>query len=320
MGTNQTLWMFIAAGVGSALSKCGRHCPRPMSSLVDRYNNWIFDCDGVLWSGDRAISGSLESLKQLREAGKQVVFVTNNATKSRKTYAEKFARLGVEVEELCINTAGSAAAEHCAAKGFKKVFAIGHAGMLEELELRGLEVVCEEGSHGMDDAAFEAAHLDEDVDAVVLGWDKDFSYRKLCVASLYLQNGAHFVVTNPDSADRMAGNRMQPGTGCSAAAIAFSVGMKPDHITVCGKPNQGFLDQLLAKYGFIHTETLMCGDRLDTDIAFGGGKIDTLLVLSGVSLQSDVEILGDTRPTYVAADVENAIKGNATYFSPSLHF
>merc|ERR1712166_935955 len=111
---------------------------------------------------------------------------------------------------------------------------------------------------------------------------------------MYLQNGAQFVVTNPDSADRMAGDRMQP--------------------------NQGFLDQLLNKYGFDLGDTIMCGDRLDTDISFGGGKIDTLLVLSGVSLQSDVDALGEIQPTYVAANVDNAVKGNATDVSPSLHF
>lgn len=192
---------------------------RQMSSLVDRYNNWIFDCDGVLWSGNRAIPGSLDSIKKLREAGKNCIFVTNNATKTRKTYSEKFARLGLEVDESFINTAGSAAAHFCATKGMKKVFAIGHDGMMDELKLHGLEVVHEHHCEGMDDTAFESAELDPDVDAVVVGWDKDFSMRKLCLASLYLQRGAQFVVTNPDSADRMADNRMQVCTSCSDLCI-----------------------------------------------------------------------------------------------------
>ena len=56
------------------------------------------------------------------------------------------------------------------------------------------------------------------MDAVVLGWDSQFSYRKICMASMYLQNGAQFVVTNPDSADRMAGDRMQVLAHSSTAA------------------------------------------------------------------------------------------------------
>lgn len=294
-----------------------------MSSLVNQYNNWIFDCDGVLWSGNRAIPGSLEAINELRTAGKNVVFVTNNATKTRKTYSEKFARLGLDVNEACINTAGSAAADHCTTRGFKKVFAIGHDGMFEELRMRGLEVVHEKGCEGMDDNAFESVELHQNIDAVVVGWDREFSMRKLCLSSLYLQGGAEFVVTNPDNADRMAGDRMQPGTGCSAAAIAFSAGFGPEHITVTGKPNQGFLDQLLKKYDFSYGDTIMCGDRLDTDIAFGGGKIDTLLVLSGVSVQADVDNLlidgTGTSPNHVAADVGNAVKGNTATIKPSNH-
>lgn len=257
----------------------------------------------MLWSGNTPIEGSLESVDKLRAAGKNVIFVTNvppfcrlhvslscahlqNATKTRKTYSEKFSRLGLEVDQHFINTAGSAAADYCATSGFKKVFAIGHEGMFEELQMRGLDVLREEGCQGMDDDAFVSAELAEGVDAVVVGWDKDFSMRKLCLASLYLQQGAEFVVTNPDSADRMAGNRMQPGTGCFQAAIAFSVGLPAEKITVCGKPNQGFLEQLLSKYNFAHPRTIMCGDRLDTDIAFGGGKIDTLLVLRSAPCMS----------------------------------
>ena len=84
------------------------------------------------------------------------------------------------------------------------------------------------GGDGMDDAAFESADLHPDVDAVVVGWDKDFSMRKLCLASLYLQGGAEFVVTNPDSADRMAGDRMQaaldafPYCECVCVCVRYS--------------------------------------------------------------------------------------------------
>merc|ERR1711907_422887 len=85
---------------------------RLTSSLpVDKYTNWIFDCDGVLWSGNRPIPGSLETIEKLTAAGKNCVFVTNNATKTRTTYSEKFARLGLEGVDISrINTAGSAAA------------------------------------------------------------------------------------------------------------------------------------------------------------------------------------------------------------------
>jgi len=82
--------------------------------LLSSYDTWLFDCDGVLWHGDRLIDGAVEVLKFLRsqsmwlwfdlhpdhslkfQSDKSIIFVTNNATKSRKSYKSKFDKLGVE--------------------------------------------------------------------------------------------------------------------------------------------------------------------------------------------------------------------------------
>ncbi len=36
-------------------------------SLVDKYDTWLFDCDGVLWHGDRLVDGAIEVLQLLRD-------------------------------------------------------------------------------------------------------------------------------------------------------------------------------------------------------------------------------------------------------------
>lgn len=83
------------------------------ADLLDKYDTWLFDCDGVLWSGDKTIDGAIEVLQLLRHHSaysrpapliyyvyrgieKSVLFVTNNATKSRVNYKKKFDSLGVE--------------------------------------------------------------------------------------------------------------------------------------------------------------------------------------------------------------------------------
>ena len=84
-------------------------------ALVDKYDTWLFDCDGVLWNGDQPVDGAKEVLEMLRRQSatailsgrdvcvlilggldKSVIFVTNNATKSRKDYKKKFDRLGID--------------------------------------------------------------------------------------------------------------------------------------------------------------------------------------------------------------------------------
>ena len=36
------------------------------ADLLDKYDTWLFDCDGVLWEGDRLIDGATEVLGILR--------------------------------------------------------------------------------------------------------------------------------------------------------------------------------------------------------------------------------------------------------------
>lgn len=57
-------------------------------------------CDGVIWEGDNVIGKAKEALQYLREEGKRIFFVTNNATKSRMANKEKFDKLGIECKEV----------------------------------------------------------------------------------------------------------------------------------------------------------------------------------------------------------------------------
>ena len=35
-------------------------------ALLDKYDTWLFDCDGVLWNGDKPVNGAKEVLEMLR--------------------------------------------------------------------------------------------------------------------------------------------------------------------------------------------------------------------------------------------------------------
>jgi len=279
--------------------------------LLRRYRHFVLDCDGVLWHSAEAIAGAVEAVRRLRESGADVVFMTNNSTRTREAYLSKFTELGfdgVRVED--INTSGSAVAEHCQAKGFDKVFAIGETGLVDECRQLGIEVVQDGGSgDAMDDTEFARTETDAGVKAVVMGWDRTFNYRKLSLASLYLQGGAQLVATNPDASDKVGG-RFMPGNGCAVAAVQYSVNDPyGERTTVVGKPNGKLIDSLLDKYGFKREATLMVGDRLDTDIKFAvNGKIDSLLVLSGCSTKDEADQAADeVAPTFVADDLRAAL-------------
>ena len=44
-------------------------------SLVDRYDTFMFDCDGVIWHGDRLVPGAREVLSILRERSEPSFFL-----------------------------------------------------------------------------------------------------------------------------------------------------------------------------------------------------------------------------------------------------
>lgn len=40
--------------------------PQDYTSVLDKYDTWMFDCDGVLWHDDHLIEGVIEVLELLR--------------------------------------------------------------------------------------------------------------------------------------------------------------------------------------------------------------------------------------------------------------
>ena len=119
-------------------------------SLLDKFDTFLFDCDGVLWEGTDAIYGSTDAIKHLLSLNKQLIFVTNNSSKSRKQYASKFVQLGFPpVDPKNITTSGSSAAFHAAKlmgknhwnDGKSVVFYIGLEALGEELNAVGLQCI-----------------------------------------------------------------------------------------------------------------------------------------------------------------------------------
>ena len=111
-----------------------------------------------------------------------------------------------------------------------------------------------------------------------------------------------FIATNDDRLTPQEAGLL-PGGGAAMGALAYCSSRQP---TVIGKPNQYLLDAILANYPLLNrSRTLMIGDRLDTDVAFGhAGGLHTMLVLSGCSSRADVDATrAGAAPHYIAASV-----------------
>ena len=272
------------------------------SDLLDNVDVFIFDCDGVIWRGDSLIERVPLVLDKLRELGKRIFFVTNNSTKSRKGYGKKFEGLGLEVNYDEIFSSSFAAAAYLEQTKFKetgkKVYIIGEVGIEEELELLGVPFIGGPGDMDKkpDMGPGGKLEVDEDVGAVIVGFDRNINYYKIQYAQLCInEGGAEFIATNCDAVTHLTDAQEWAGNGSMVGAIKGCTGKEP---TVVGKPSTLMVDYISEKFGVDKNRMAMVGDRLDTDIVFGkAAEMMTVLTLSGVTDTAKLE-KSDVQPDF----------------------
>lgn len=298
--------------------------PGAARKLARSADVFLFDMDGVVWSGGSLIGGAREALQALRSVGKRVVFVTNNSMKRRAEMAADLRRLGVDwAEERHVFNSGAAAAALLEARGVPKdrgIYVLGEEGLVAELQARGY------GSRGgPDDAGRTIEELPEALSrlsgsgpassgvgkmgAVVVGNDRQMNFFKLAVASHLIRNGMPLIAANDDlfGPQGPVPGQMWPGAGSILAAVAAGAGRSPPTPDVlAGKPSLSFSDAIRRELGGVPARRMvMVGDRLDTDIAFGvRAGMRTLLVLSGVTdFQAALHARGELVPDYTAPSI-----------------
>lgn len=251
--------------------------------IAEGYDAFLFDLDGVLYRGSDPVPHAAASVARLRELGKRVAFVTNNSARTPSKVTERLRSVGVEADELEVETSALATASVLANRGVRQAFVIGGSGIIEGLGQAGIEVLAGEPAGA---------------DVVVVGWDRDADYTKLRVASVLVERGAALVATNADASFPAADGTKWPGAGALLAAIETTTGVRGE---VIGKPYPPLLHTALERAG--GGRPLLIGDRLDTDIAGAiGVGWDSMLVLTGISTAPEAHT-SSTPPTYIAADL-----------------
>lgn len=275
---------------------------------------FIFDIDGVIYTGSGPILGAAEALVALRAAGKTVRFMTNNATKTPDDVVAAFAKVGAVIHPEEVMTSALAAGSYLEGQGLrgKTVYVAGMSALAVALsDLAGVVTF-----GGNDDGEKTRADVlkefvptmtpsPETVAAVVVGADFNYNYYKITRAVNYLKQNPSclFVSTNPDPTALLGNGIVVPAGGAMAAAIAYASGRRPD--IVCGKPSESLARLLLDRWGMSPATTCMVGDRTDTDIEFGRSVgMQTLFVESGTMSASDaINAPPERRPHFIAPSI-----------------
>jgi len=255
-----------------------------LAQLSPRPAGMILDMDGVLWAGDTPLIDMPWAFRRIREMGIRVVLISNNSSQTVGQLVEKVRSFGVEVETGQVINAAVAVVD-ILRRRFPEgspVYVFGEDGLRATLR-----------DHGY-------PHTDKGAPAVVVGLNRDAVYADLRDAATLIRGGALFVGTSRDHASPETDGEIIPGGG---AFVAFFETATRRKATIAGKPSAYLFQLALQRLGTSATQTLVVGDRLDSDVA-GGQAVGcrTALVLSGVSSVEDLE--GFTPPPdLVASDL-----------------
>lgn len=238
-----------------------------MHPLLDK-RAFICDMDGVIYRGNQLLPGVDRFVAWLQAEARPFVFLTNSSERSPRELEQKLARLGISVGPEHYHTSALATAMFLQAQlPGGSAFAIGEAGLLNALYEVGITM------------------NDVDPDYVVVGEGHSYNYDKITKAIRLVERGARLIGTNPDPTGP-TDQGMVPACGSLCAPIEMATGRKAYFV---GKPNPLIMRHALKRLGARREETVIIGDRMDTDIVAGvESEIETCLVLTGVTSQADI--------------------------------
>ena len=234
-------------------------------ALVEEYDGFLIDIDGVVLLGEDPLPGAVDALAKLASSGRLYAFVTNNPRLSGDEHAELLRRVGIEATDGQVVTS---------------------ARTLISLVLEGpgegspaVVVGTDSFRRQVEEAGIEPVPLDEwrRAESVMVSGHEEFSYPELRAASMAAATGVLFGATGRDPTMPMPDGHW-PGTGAILAAIETASGAVAQ---VTGKPEPAIFEAGLDAIGR-PGRVAMIGDRLDSDVAGAKGVgLDAILVTSG---------------------------------------
>jgi len=254
----------------------------PVSPRIRPYDQVLLDLDGCLWVGDRACEGAVDAVTALREAGAQVLFLTNDVRHAPEEFVRKLWRLGFQASLAEIVTVGAALQFHLSGRGRGSAFVIGSHALIEHVAAAGLRIL-------------NRTPFATRADVVVIGAHDDFDYDELRIATQAVLRGAELVGAARDRTFPMADGPW-PATGAVLAAVEAATGRQAD--LVVGKPEPAMYEAARDRLG--PGRMLAVGDLLEVDVA-GARRagLDSALVLTGGTTR-EAAAAADPRPTHVA--------------------
>ena len=265
-----------------------------------RIDGFVFDLDGTVYLGEKALPGAVEAISELRHRGKKTLFVSNKPLEPGSKYAAKLTRLGIPASNEDVITSAYVLGYHLShAEPDLRLYVVGEQSLRDELRGHHLNVLDEFIDQD------PKSVLDTDgIDAVVIAFDRTLDYRKINTAFQALQRGARFFATNGDKVCPIPGGAI-PDAGATIAALELITGRKVE--LLAGKPSTLMMNVAMQRMGLPAELCMMVGDRLETDIRMGqNANFATAAILTGVAKREEIVQMSHP-PDYVIDNLRDLL-------------
>jgi 4-nitrophenyl phosphatase len=256
---------------------------------LEKFSTILLDGDGVLWKSDQPIPGINPFFDFLTEHHIKWALLTNNNTRTAQDYIDKLGKFGITANQDMVFTSSTATADYLLDR-------FGLGAHLHVVGMDGLITTLREAGFILTVGEEQPKNV---VSAVVAGMDRSINHQKIKIAMRLILDGAAYIATNTDGSFPTP-EGINPGTGMVIGALQFASGTEP---YVVGKPQPQIFNTALKSLGSNKKETLMVGDRLETDILGANNLgIKTAAVLSGVTYREEIN-QKDIKPDYIFKDI-----------------
>jgi 4-nitrophenyl phosphatase len=234
---------------------------------------FVFDLDGTLVLGDKRnaglqpLPGAIEFTRELTRRGTPFAILTNGTVRTPEQYAGKLRALGFALEDRSMLTPASVAGEYLVRRDLRRVLVLGGEGITVPLTAAGLSTVL-------------PGERRSDVDAIFIGWFREFGIEDLEVACEAAWAGARLFAASLAPFYATAEGR---ALGTSRAIAAMITSLTGRRATVLGKPALAALRVAARRLGLACSSLAVVGDdpALEVPMAHRGGAL-AIAVHSGL--------------------------------------
>ncbi len=228
-----------------------------MNDKLARVKGFVFDMDGTLILGDKKnnnmamLPGAADFINLLKDKGIPYVVMTNGTARSPSDYVKVLSDAGIPMNENTMMTPSSVAADYLVKQGYKRIMVLGCPGVWEPLADLGLEIV------------LSSIENPGPVDAVYIGWYREFGFKDIENAWLAIKDGAELYTASDVPFFATANG---PGIGTSCALAAALKPLTGKDAIVLGKPSSHAIESAARHLGLAVSEIAVVGDDADLEV------------------------------------------------------